>query len=119
VEGDLNIGGLVNNPLGLMEADLRAVGPVKITAEHPKKGATEYEGVPLNLLLTLAGVQGAATQLELIAGDGYTTVVDLRQARACTDCIVAFTETAGELTLVMPGFDSAAWVKDITHIEVK
>ncbi|HWQ84374.1 MAG TPA: molybdopterin-dependent oxidoreductase, partial [Anaerolineales bacterium] len=119
IAGDLNIGGLVNNPLGLMEEDLRGVSPVKITVEHPKQGPTEYEGVYLNLLLTLAGVQGGGTQLVLTAGDGYTTTIDLLQARACTDCLVAFTEAAGELTLVMPGFDSSAWVKDITHIEVK
>lgn len=118
-EGDLNITGLVNNTLALMEADLRNVGAVKLTAEHPKKGATEYEGVSLNLLLALAGVKADAKELALTAGDGYSTVLDLLEVRACTDCMVAFTEAAGELTLVMPGFDSAAWMKDITSIEVK
>ncbi len=117
--GDVNISGLVNNALALMEADLRAAGVVSLTAEHPKQGATDYEGVPLNLLLALAGVQLEAKELLFTAGDGYSTSVDLASVRACSDCLVAFTETAGELALVMPGFDSAAWVKDITHIEVK
>jgi hypothetical protein len=32
---------------------------------------------------------------------------------------VAFTEEEGKYLLVMPGFESAAWVKDIVKIEIQ
>jgi DMSO/TMAO reductase YedYZ molybdopterin-dependent catalytic subunit len=48
VEGSLVITGLVDQPLGFMEADLRGMEVLKITAEHPKSGSAEFEGISLN-----------------------------------------------------------------------
>jgi hypothetical protein len=45
VTGDLVISGAVEKPSGLTEADLRGIEVIKITAEHPKKGKEDYEGV--------------------------------------------------------------------------
>jgi len=119
VEGSLVLTGLVGQPQGLMEADLRALEVVKITAEHPKKGPTDYEGVSLNALLDLAGVQDGATKLVITASDGYTAEVGLDAVRACADCLVAFTDTAEQFSMVMPSMDSAAWVKGVVSLEVK
>jgi hypothetical protein len=33
--------------------------------------------------------------------------------------MVAFTETEGSFNLVMPGLDSAAWVKSVVQLEIK
>ena len=64
--------GLVNAETGLDEAGLRTLEVVNITAEHPKKGPQEYEGVRLNMLLDQVGVKDGATVLVLTAGDGFS-----------------------------------------------
>ena len=113
VEADLEIGGLVEKPLAFTEADLRAMEVVQISAEHPKSGMQDYEGVRLNALLEMAGVKGEATKLVLTASDDYSAEVALADVTACEDCLVAFTEEPGVLNLVMPGMSSKAWIKDI------
>jgi hypothetical protein len=102
-----------------MEADLRALEVLKITAEHPKSGTAEYEGVSLNALLDLAGMQAGVTKLVISASDGYSAEVSLDEVRACADCLVGFTNTAEKLKMVMPGLSSGAWVKDVVRLEVK
>jgi DMSO/TMAO reductase YedYZ molybdopterin-dependent catalytic subunit len=116
---DLVVSGLVKNPLSLTEADLRGMEVEKITAEHPKKGPQEYEGVRLSKLLEMAGVDSAAKKLVLTAGDGFSAEVFLTEAAACQDCMVAFTDTPGELFLVMPGLPGNVWIKDITTIDLQ
>jgi len=53
-EGVLVITGLVESGLSLTEADLRGMEVVEITAEHPKKGMLDYQGVRLSELLAAA-----------------------------------------------------------------
>jgi len=119
VEGSLVITGLVDQPLGFMEADLRALEVLKITAEHPKSGTADYEGVSLNALLDMAGVQDGATTLVITASDGYSSEVSLDEVRACKNCLVGFTNTPEKLKMVMPDLASSAWVKDVVSLEVK
>jgi len=113
------ITGKVNNPLALNDAAIKALAVVKVTAEHPKKGPGDYEGVALNSFLRLAGIQPDAASLILTAGDGYSTQVDLAAVQACEDCLIGFTETEGVYNLVMPGFESSAWAKNIVKIEIQ
>ena len=110
-EADLVITGLVEKEQAWMEADLRGMEVVQITAEHPKKGPTNYEGVRLNALLDLAGVKQEAKKLVLLSSDGYKSEVFLAEVRACADCLVAFSETPGIFNLVMPGLPSSVWSK--------
>ena len=100
------------------DADLRALGVVTKMLEHPKKGATEYEGVPLTAVLAAAGVTDAVVTLELEAGDGYSTEVAASDVLACADCLLTFGDP-GEYALAMPGLPSNAWVKGIARIEAK
>jgi DMSO/TMAO reductase YedYZ molybdopterin-dependent catalytic subunit len=118
-DADLLITGMVENEIALAEAGLRELEVVQITAEHPKKGNQDYEGVLLSLLLEQAVVKDGAAKLILTAGDGYSAEVALADVQACTDCMVSFTDTPGELFLVMPGLPSNAWIKDIVQIEVQ
>ena len=111
--------GLVDNPLSLTDADLKGMDVVDISAEHPKNGLTDYTGVYLNALLDEAGVQDGATMLVLTAGDGYTFEIDIATIRSCTECLVAFGETAGDYSAVMPDQASKAWVKGLVSLEVK
>lgn len=119
VAGTLTITGLVDEPLGLMEADLRELDILTITAEHPKSGSAEYDGVSLKALLEMAGVQDGATTLVITAGDGYSSEVSLADVLACEDCLLGFTNTLEKFKVVMPGFGSEAWVKEVVSLEVK
>ena len=113
------ITGQVTNPLALNDAALRVLQIAKITAEHPKKGSEEYEGIYLNALLDLAGPQAGASVLVLTAADGYSASVDLAAVQNCADCLLAFTEAEGAYKLAMPSFESSAWLKDLVKIEVQ
>ena len=118
-EGSLVVVGLVNQAIGFMEADLRGMDVLQITAEHPKSGTADYEGVSLNALLDMAGVQDGATALVITAADGYASEVSLDEVRACENCLVGFTNTPEKLKMVMPDLASSAWVKDVVSLEVK
>ncbi len=111
--------GLVNQELSLNEAALRGLEVLKITAEHPKKGTEDYEGVSLNALLDLAGVKDGAKTLLVTAADGFSAEIDLAAIRACENCLLGFTNTAEKFKLVLPGLESNFWVKDVVSIEVK
>jgi DMSO/TMAO reductase YedYZ molybdopterin-dependent catalytic subunit len=113
----LTIAGAVDNPQTLTLDALKAMQVVKITAEHPKKGMQDYEGVRLSALLDQAKVKDSATKLVLSSSDGFTTEVSLADARKCADCLLAF--NAGKLDAVMPGMQSNFWARDVTKIEVK
>jgi len=117
--GSLVIAGLVNQEMGFMEADLRALEVLTINAEHPKNGKQDFEGVSLNDLLDMAGVKDGAKTLFVTSADGYTTEVALSDVRACTDCLLGFTNTAEQFKLVMPNLPSNTWAKEVVRIEVK
>jgi hypothetical protein len=119
VAGDLVITGAVEKPLGLNEADLRGMEVVKITAEHPKKGTEDYEGVRLSALLGLAKPTASAKKIVFTAADGFSAEVALADVQGCADCLVAFTNTPGKLKMVMPKLPSNLWVKDVNKIELQ
>ena len=108
----------MDQELKLDLATLQAMEVVNLTAEHPKKGPTEYQGVRLSELLLYARARSEATGLKLVAGDGYQYEVTLADIQNCPDCLVSFGEE-GDLSMVMPGMPSAAWVKGVVTIEAK
>lgn len=114
----LVVKGKVAQELSLTMDDLKCHEVVKITAEHPKRGQEEYEGVRLKGLLEKAGLQEGAATLLFTADDGYAIEVALADAQGCDDCLVAF-RTEGGLLAVMPGMPSNTWVKGVISIEVK
>ncbi|MCX6069992.1 MAG: hypothetical protein NTU91_03890 [Chloroflexi bacterium] len=111
--------GLVANELALAEADLRAMDVVDIQAEHPKKGMQDYTGVRLIVLMALAQVKPEAATLVITASDGFSAEIDVPTLTACTDCLLAFTDTPESFTAVMPGQSSKLWVKDVVSLEFK
>jgi DMSO/TMAO reductase YedYZ molybdopterin-dependent catalytic subunit len=113
------ITGAVEKPLSLKEADLRGMEVVKITAEHPKKGTEDYEGVRLSTLLSLAKPAATAAKVVFTAADGFSAEAELAEVQSCADCLVAFTNTPGKLKMVMPKLPSNLWVKDVSTIELK
>src|SRR5690606_29536234 len=107
---DLTFTGLFSSETALDEAGLRTLEVVKITATHPKKGPQDYEGVKLNTLLDMIGIKDGAATLVFTASDGFSAEVPLADVRSCPDCMVSFTETPGELFMVMPELSSSTWV---------
>jgi len=115
-EALLTFTGQVENELALSRAELEALGVVERTIEHPKDGDQTYTGVTLGRLLEEAQPSDDAT-LTFTAIDAYSVDVPLSDARACADCMITF---HGEsLRLIMPGFGSSFWVKDLVSIEAK
>jgi hypothetical protein len=115
----LVVTGLVPKELALSEADLRAMEVVDIQAEHPKKGMQDYTGVRLSTLMALAQVKPEAATLVITASDGFSAEIDVPTLTACTDCMLAFTDTPESFTAVMPGQSSKLWVKDVISLEFK
>jgi hypothetical protein len=115
----LKVTGLVANELALAEADLRAMEVVDIKAEHPKKGMQDYTGVRMSTLMTLAQVKPEAATLVITASDGFSAEIDVPTLTACTDCMLAFTDTPESFLAVMPGQSSKLWVKDVVSLEFK
>ncbi len=118
-DATLTIEGAVNQPVFLNEAALRALEVVKINAPNAKGVASNFEGVRLSTLLELAGVKDSATTVRFTASDGYYSEVKLTDLKACTDCLLGFTNTLEKFKLVMPGMTSDVWVKDIIKITVR
>jgi DMSO/TMAO reductase YedYZ molybdopterin-dependent catalytic subunit len=113
----LTITGAVDKPQTLTMDALKAMQVVKITADHPKKGKQDYEGVRLSTLLDLAQAKSSAAKLILYSSDGFTTEVAWADLHGCADCMLAF--NAGKLDAVMPGMQSNFWAKDVVKLEVK
>lgn len=116
---DFVVIGTVQTPTGFTEESLRALDVVTITAEHPKSGSAEFEGVRLSDLFDMVGVNAGATTLVITADDGFSSEVSLAEVLAIPDCLLGFTETPGKFKLVMPGLPSNTWVKGVVSIELK
>jgi hypothetical protein len=112
----LTFTGRTENELTLSITDLQTMDVVEKTIEHPKKGEETYTGVMLSTLLDQAGPADEAT-LTFTATDAYSVDVPVSDARACTDCMVAF--DGDTLRLIMPSFGSSYWVKEVVSIEAK
>ena len=115
--GTLVVKGMVDKPATFTVADLQKMNPVTITAEHPKKGATEYTGVKLADLFKTLGVQASATTLVMTSSDGYMAEAALSEISASADAMLAIGD--GTLDMVMPGLSSKAWAKDVVSWEFK
>ncbi len=113
----LKVTGMVESEVGWTADDLQGMETMDVEMENKEGGTDTYTGVSLNALLDEAGVQGAATTVELIADDGYFVEVDLGELQACDDCIVAF--DGDGFRSALPGFPRNTGVKGLVEINVK
>lgn len=114
----LLVHGDVLNTLTLGMDNLQAMNVIETELEHPKNGLRTYRGVKLAQLLNLAGVSPDASSVVMTASDGYTAEISLTDALNCEDCILAFAED-GTLEMVLPGFESSFWIKNVQFLQVK
>ena len=114
----LTVSGEVANELSVSLEGMRAMGPVTIEAEHPRRGMQTYEGIRLSTLLEAASVADGATSLVFVADDGYEVEIALADLAACADCLLAFNEDGG-LDAAMPGFASNQWGKGLVTLRIE
>jgi DMSO/TMAO reductase YedYZ molybdopterin-dependent catalytic subunit len=113
-----SVSGAVEDPLSLSLDDLKAMNVVKITAEQPKKGTQEFQGVRLSDLLAQAKVKSGATTILFTASDDYTAEVALSELADSPDAMIAIGED-GKLSTVMPNLPGNSWVKDVVKAELR
>jgi DMSO/TMAO reductase YedYZ molybdopterin-dependent catalytic subunit len=125
----LSIRGLVERPLELTVADLKAMAPTRLTADFQcvtgwRVPSVDWAGVRLGHLLDRAGVKAEAGGVEFASFDGiYTESLTLSQARR-RDVLVAY-ELEGEAISVahggpvrlyvapMYGYKSCKWLDSV------
>ncbi len=111
----LVIKGKVDKELSLSLEAFQVFGTTAWTAEHPKKGPQDYEGVLFQTLLAKAAVKSDAGEVVLTAGDGFAATLALADVADCDTCGISIQD--GVLGGVFPGQPTNAWVKDIRTIE--
>jgi len=117
VEGDVVLIGSVGKPMGWKIADLEAMEMTTVKVDHPKKGEVEYAGILLSDLFALTDPAADAETLVATAADGYSAEIPAADALACADCILVIDE--GQPGIIMPGFETSTWVKDLASLEFK
>ncbi len=98
------------------QSALEAFGTMTSDYTNKDGETTTYSGVSLAALLQDAGVSGSGT-LVFTAADGYQADMELGEALACADCIVAFDN--GSLRMVMPEMSGKLQIKDVVEIGVE
>ena len=126
----LRVTGKVSKRLNLSYDDLRRLP--RLTSGDPLicRGYFEdyahWAGASLIALLDRAGVKGNAKSLELLSADGYSTVINLNEARSGYAFLAyewegkALPELHGyPVRAVFPGTSGYNWVKWLVEIRVK
>lgn len=97
-------------------SELEALGTMSVDYTNKDGETTTYSGVSLAALLQEAGLSGSGTLL-FTAADGFSADMELTEALACEDCIVAFDNSS--LRMVMPEMSGKLQVKDVIEISVE
>ena len=119
VNGDgLKISGLVDAASFWSVEELVAMEMIEVVSENSSGDETIYNGVPIIVLLGLAGVQDDATQILFKGEDGTQVEVLLEEINACIQCIVALGDSTG-FNIVLPGFPSSPVILKVVELELK
>ncbi|MHC1783070.1 MAG: substrate-binding domain-containing protein [Anaerolineaceae bacterium] len=114
----LKVGGEVDSAMELTVDDLKGMELLKVEYTNKKGETNTYEGPLVSSVLEKAAVKASAATVTFVAADGYSADMAMADLTACADCIVAFQEDGGLLT-VMPGQSTKLQVKDLVEIQVK
>jgi sulfane dehydrogenase subunit SoxC len=111
-ENALIIHGKTKVTLALTTEDFARFEKKSVEAEF-KDETNVYEGVPLRVLLNQARYEDDAVTIRFVAQDGYTVELDFTEVYSKEDILVT-----GDFRLIMPGYESKYWMKDLAEIEV-
>jgi DMSO/TMAO reductase YedYZ molybdopterin-dependent catalytic subunit len=112
MENALIIHGKTKVTLALTVEDFQRFEKKTIEAEFKDEMKT-FEGVPLRTLLNQARYEDDAVTIIFKARDGYYVELDFNEVYANQDILVS-----EDFSLIMPGYASKYWVKDLGEIEV-
>jgi len=113
----LTVSGAVDQELSLSMDDLQGMETVDVEYTGKDDETEAYTGVPVNDLLSEAGLGGDASAVVFAASDGYEAELPLSDLEGCSDCVVAF--DGDELRMVLPGLSGKVQVKGVVEIQVK
>jgi hypothetical protein len=124
----LSVTGLVENPLNLTVADLKAMPQTTEYAalycvDDPGVAVTEgnWTGVQLWTLLETAGVSSNTTKVAFFASDGYSTDLPIATAQQ-SNILLAYALNGNPLSdvlrLVVPGEWGYKWIALVTNIKL-
>ncbi|MBU7015025.1 MAG: molybdopterin-dependent oxidoreductase [Theionarchaea archaeon] len=111
-ENALIIHGKTKVVLALTKEDFERFDKKTVEAEFKGEIKT-YSGISLTMLLNQARYEDDASTIRFVARDGYVVELDFTEVYSNEDILV--TE---DFTLVMPGYQSKYWMKDLAEIEV-
>ena len=112
--------GLVNQPFVFTPSSFAGQ---QVTVEAELIGAythippTNYTGILVSTILLEADLKDDATQLRVVARDGYTALFEL--ANIMSDSKFLLTETEDGLWLIAGNYDGSLWVRMVTRLEVQ
>lgn len=117
--GTVLIYGSVVQPVEVDLEMLRAIGPVRLVAEHPTEGRREYEGVRLTDLLAQVEITNMCTcsTVAFQAADARWAEIRMLDFDRVPDGMLAPNGDAYDL--VMPGLKAQYWLQDVRRIEIK
>ncbi len=78
-----------------------------------------YTGIPIALVLEGVLLDEAATEIVVVASDGYQKVFELQALLDNHDVILVLQDQGQGLNLVAAGFDGSFWVKQVSRIVVR
>jgi hypothetical protein len=114
-ESGLQISGMVNSPSILTVQEMDMMEMVEVQMANSNGDETSYKGVPIIVVLGMAGVQDTATELVFRTADGMETKVLLQELNACINCIVSIGENGG-FEVVLPGINAQTNLSEVVEL---
>ncbi len=100
--------GLGNTENRIHRESLRALDVVTINADTQKRPQDFEESCGLKLF-DLVGLKANATKVVITASDGFSAEVSRADIKTSPNAMVSFTNTAGQIKMVMPDWPSTTW----------
>ena len=111
----LKISGFVDAPSSWSSEEISPMEMIEVVFENAGGDETVYSGVPIIVLLGLAGVQDSATQITFKSTTGTETSVLLKELNACINCIVAPKEE-GRFDILLPGLTPSIKIEGVFEL---
>jgi len=117
--GYVEVNGLVDNPYHYSQEDFSSylvIVNAELDGSYTHVEAKNYSGVPVHVILSQAGWEEQAKEVEFVASDGYAAPILLSKLDGNDDIIVILEE--GKYRLVAKDMHGSYWVDGLVEIRV-